>query len=1320
MADIGNQLGKASEDLTKQFTNMGSVVETFASGMQESMEKLAESMGVAIEDEEKRKKQNDRLWKIKLKEFRLVKGLTKAWQKITPLMNKFHGLVSKLTAKIPGLNKLGKGGLLGAMATGIGLFVKQLVAVSDMFAGISKDTGLIGKNLTVISGSVTKASAGLQAWGISVKDVGKQASALVDSLGNANKVTPKLLDVTSRIAKATGMSAQEAANLSSNLMKGFGQTAGEVETFTQSMMHFATNSGVNARKVMRDISNDSNLTAIYLGRGEDYMAKTAILAAKMGKSMADNMATTDAFLNIESGSDLAGRINQFFGSNLNSLKMYNMAIKGDTLGTFKELNKVFSTPRGMAQLEKYPGLAKQLGNELGLTIKDMKNMNKVIADFEGSQKGASKEQESINKYISDAMTLWEKVKAILSASVVPLFNSLAGTLHGDISPVLERAQKRAAEIGKTLHGWGQSLASGYETLKGWANTAFSMIDALKSFGITNTMMAGAGAALVGGTIVTMVKAISAMALRGTMAQPMVVRDVGMGIMGGKRGKMRRAYGTARAGGAGRMSAAKSAVGVGAASATKAATGGGGFMGLLKNAGSMLKPKNLLKVLKKLPGVGWVITAAMGIWQLIDAFKTGNWLQIIPTVMGVLGGILGGAAGSLAGPLGTVGGAVGGSMGGEALGNWLIGAKQGAVVNQPTMFMAGEEGLPELIVPTGRIARGMPIDKGVADTLGAMGMPGYARGVSQVSAAAVAAAQTTGRRQSQQQSIYSSQGDPNAIKRREQKIEQQAAADRAAQRDLVNKIMKENEKLAREQYFSDSAMGAGGPPGAGGRGGGAQGKGPGRDWGKTMHNLAKGLDNFMKLTNTTWKDMWDVMPDKIANPIEGAFNKLPDNIKEGLTTGVETAWDHYLDTGNLQEALAMGAAAGIREATAQSGEFTKAAGNIVAGMLEGESWRKGLGKELTKSLNTKGSYMNTQLEKLNSKASDELKDNERQIKWRTGRADFFKKQEEYYKEQGWTQMADEYGKKAKKVTSDMRKEALKSAGKQALASGGAAALTSGISTFAETGSFKEAGKSALISGGGAAASAGVTAALSATPLAPIAPLLGSVAGSLVTKGLGALFGGGKKAILGAAARAKVLGPLAGALRMAQKPGGEQLYAAFKSGSGGNKLAKQYISAAMQNSEGQPDEGLKGELVSNVGSVVSRTTGVQFSSNEVMSLLSAMQGTGMMDHEQKTVLTNFERRIEGVGARGAIVNRPTVALIGEAGPEAVTPLDQTPGNAPLGGGGDLVQEIRQMNSLLKQVVTNPPPVNLDGQRVSRVLNSVNSDDIRTGVSTVNSRV
>jgi ribosomal protein L11 len=38
----------------------------------------------------------------------------------------------------------------------------------------------------------------------------------------------------------------------------------------------------------------------------------------------------------------------------------------------------------------------------------------------------------------------------------------------------------------------------------------------------------------------------------------------------------------------------------------------------------------------------------------------------------------------------------------------------------------------------------------------------------------------------------------------------------------------------------------------------------------------------------------------------------------------------------------------------------------------------------------------------------------------------------------------------------------------------------------------------------------------------------------------------------------------------------------------------------------------------------------------------------------------------GAEGAIVNRPTLALIGEAGPEALVPLNRTPGNSPLPGG------------------------------------------------------
>lgn len=60
------------------------------------------------------------------------------------------------------------------------------------------------------------------------------------------------------------------------------------------------------------------------------------------------------------------------------------------------------------------------------------------------------------------------------------------------------------------------------------------------------------------------------------------------------------------------------------------------------------------------------------------------------------------------------------------------------------------------------------------------------------------------------------------------------------------------------------------------------------------------------------------------------------------------------------------------------------------------------------------------------------------------------------------------------------------------------------------------------------------------------------------------------------------------------------------------------------------------------------------------------------------------VEGFGAEGAIVNRPTVALIGEAGTEAVVPLNKTSGNSPLGGLGGS----KTINMYIDHVDVNDP--------------------------------
>lgn len=65
-------------------------------------------------------------------------------------------------------------------------------------------------------------------------------------------------------------------------------------------------------------------------------------------------------------------------------------------------------------------------------------------------------------------------------------------------------------------------------------------------------------------------------------------------------------------------------------------------------------------------------------------------------------------------------------------------------------------------------------------------------------------------------------------------------------------------------------------------------------------------------------------------------------------------------------------------------------------------------------------------------------------------------------------------------------------------------------------------------------------------------------------------------------------------------------------------------------------------------------------------------------------------EGAGATGAIVRRPTVALIGESGPEAVVPLNRTAGNAPLPGGGTAVDQEQTAYRAFSRALSNSPVV------------------------------
>ena len=299
----------------------------------------------------------------------------------------------------------------------------------------------------------------------------------------------------------------------------------------------------------------------------------------------------------------------------------------------------------------------------------------------------------------------------------------------------------------------------------------------------------------------------------------------------------------------------------------------------------------------------------------------------------------------------------------------------------------------------------------------------------------------------------------------------------------------------------------------------------------------------------------------------------------------------------------------------------------------------------------------------------------------------------------------------------RNDAIKS---QAKTAGAVAGIQGAIRAFEAGEGLAGVAKTGISSAAGAAAGAAATGGLMAAGVpAPVAKLLGDIGGGLVSAGVGkalGFFGLGGKNVKPKNARKKIKDVIMGNLVGVTTPG-FQLSKNFAEGSAAHKVLKaNFAIAGTKNPE---------KMFKDISDAVYDVSGLRYSTDKSKQLAHVLYGQAVKGQERTDLLNAFESEMESgverAGASGAIVSRPTVALIGEAGPEALMPLENAPGASPLngvgGGNSELIQEIKRMNQMLGAMANRP--ITLDGQRVNAVLNTNNSDDIRSGIYTVNSR-
>jgi len=115
---------------------------------------------------------------------------------------------------------------------------------------------------------------------------------------------------------------------------------------------------------------------------------------------------------------------------------------------------------------------------------------------------------------------------------------------------------------------------------------------------------------------------------------------------------------------------------------------------------------------------------------------------------------------------------------------------GGYYNSPTLALIGEENRGEVVVPTERIRKGLPVNPQVANELASIGVPGFFAGAS------VGGYIGQSQRRREQQAYYMAGGDPASIRRREKDFIKLNDAYEERLNKQYREIYNEEKRLAR--------------------------------------------------------------------------------------------------------------------------------------------------------------------------------------------------------------------------------------------------------------------------------------------------------------------------------------------------------------------------------------------------------------------------------------------------------------------------------------------------------------------------------------------
>ena len=237
--------------------------------------------------------------------------------------------VSSLTKRLGGVVKL-----MG------GLFLAAIFAVA--FMGFSKveaaarsfrdETGLLRSQTQGLETDITNVTASTAALGASAADVANAATEFTKAFEGLEQPSAAVLENVVALEKNFGVQASTAAAVNAQFQQLSGLSAEAAQFQATQVVQAAKLAGVAPQKVMADIADSAEETAIFFGGSVDALSKAAIKAAALGTSIKQASEVANNLLDFENSITAELEASAMLGSTINFNKARELAANNDIVG----------------------------------------------------------------------------------------------------------------------------------------------------------------------------------------------------------------------------------------------------------------------------------------------------------------------------------------------------------------------------------------------------------------------------------------------------------------------------------------------------------------------------------------------------------------------------------------------------------------------------------------------------------------------------------------------------------------------------------------------------------------------------------------------------------------------------------------------------------------------------------------------------------------------------------------------------------------------------------------------------------------------------